>query len=477
MSGNFADKMYNYIMSEKLIADGDGIVVGLSGGADSVALLLALLEVSDRLSIDRSRIVAVHVNHMIRGEEADADQAFAEKLCERLGVSCRVYKRDVPSFARELGCTLEEAGRICRYRCFNETADKCGLEKIAVAHNQNDLAETLLFNMLRGSGINGLGAIKSSRDNIIRPVLFADRSEIECYLKEKHQDYVTDSSNLTLDYDRNKIRHVILPTMSEINQRAVPHLAELSREAHACYEYIHRQAVDIMERLDESGRSTNTIILDIDALSNQDRLICDHIIYEAVGRAAGVKKDITRKHIALVYELMRSGTGKKINLPYDVVVRVSYDKLIFENPAEERCEFYTEVNGPGEYHLMDMGTLVVSLMDNSGKMELPKKNYTKFFDYDKIMGTLCIRTPKQGDYIKIDDKGKTKKLSRVFIDAKVDRNTRNSLPVIAVDHEVLWAVGIIYNEAYRVDDKTKQILSIQYIGGQENGRKRQGDDK
>lgn len=461
---SFIDKMYNFILSENMLADADGIVAGVSGGADSVAMLVGLCELSEKLSLKKDKIIAVHINHMIRGEEADGDQKFVEALCEKLGICCKVFAKNIPELAKEKGLTLEEAGRLYRYQCFEEVSKAEGIQNIAVAHNQNDVAETLLFNILRGSGLNGLAAIKAKRDNIIRPILFASRNQIEEYLNDKKQDYVTDSTNLTLDYDRNKIRHIILPTMMEINDKAIEHLEALAKEAEDSYQYVHKSAKEFLDEYIDEG-NTSSLKVDLDKLQSADDLMCGHIIHEAIGVVAGKKKDITRKHVDSVKQLLTQGTGKQLSLPYELIARISYNQLIIEKTGKDTEDLCVDISKPGEYKLPDKGKLIVTMTDTVDAEQLLKNTYTKYFDYDKIMGTLCIRKPMQGDYIRIDGKGSTKKLSKLFVDMKIDRKVRESIPVIAVMDEVLWVIGVRYNEAYRVDDNTKNILCVEYVGG------------
>ena len=421
----------------------DGMVIGLSGGPDSVCLLRVMCELAGCFGIEKDRIYCVHINHMIRGGEADADEEFASRLCGKLGLPFVCFKKDIAAYAEEIGCSVEEAGRKYRYDCFRQVMKENNINRLAVAHNKNDVVETLIFNMLRGTGIKGMSGIRPVRDDVIRPLLFCNRADIEKYLEGIGQDYRTDSTNLSTDYDRNRIRHIILPELKKINSNAIEHIYSLAAEAEKVYEYVHRRAEEDMAGVlsgeDASDRdsvqedSFKIINIDINKLEKCDDIIKEHIIHEAIARVAGSRKDISRKNVLAVLELCRADTGKQVMLPYGIGARRSYDNIV--------------------------------IMGDCGAKETYSINiYTKMVDYGKIKGNVCIRTPKAGDYIIIDGKGSSKKLSRLFIDKKIDRIKRLTWPVIACDNEIIWAVGLRYSEAYKVDENTHKVMCINFKG-------------
>ena len=462
--GAFLNKVYNFIEENHMLSSSDKIIVGLSGGADSVCLLCALNMLKDRLSLGEDGIIAVHINHGIRGEEADGDENFARELCDELGIAFKSYKKDIIAYAKELKLSVEEAGRKYRYQCFNNTLAENNFTKIAVAHNKNDLAETVIFNMLRGSGLNGMAGIQPTRDNIIRPLLDVTRKDIEEFLESIEQDYREDSTNASLDYDRNKIRHSILPTMCDINQRAVEHICHMAKEANESYKFIHGKAMEEYESSVDADSNNKTVSLDVNQLYKYNPVLQEHIIHEALGEVAGAKKDISRKNVMSVVSLLYQDTGKFVELPYGIRARRSYDNLIISNYVEAVREYSIPIEKEGVYNIPGWGNLNISFIENETGLEVSKKIYTKMVNYDKIKGGLCIRTPKEGDYIIIDSAGNTKKLSRVFIDNKVDREKRISWPVVAVGDEVIWVLGLRYSEAYKIDDDTKKIIYMDFKG-------------
>ena len=458
----FEQKIYNYIQSEQLLEPGDRIIVGVSGGADSVCLLHVLAELSGACKLASDGLFVVHVHHMIREQEADRDAAFTKALCEQFGVGYREYKKDICAYAKENGMSVEEAGRTYRYQCFAETAEELGFTKIAVAHNQDDMAETVLFHIMRGSGLKGLAGISAKRENIIRPLLCVPRAEIEAYLREKKQDYCQDSTNESLLYTRNKIRHVILPCMREINGQAVAHICQIAKDAEESYNYIHDQAVAQCAPQELEDAFGKRVTLSVSELFKSGPVLQEHIVSEAIGQIAQNRKGITRKHIQSVVDLLYQDTGSAVQLPYGIVARRNYGELILSDKTETVQDYYVPIQATGVYDILDMGKLSVTVMPYADVCEVPKKDYTKLLDYGKIKGNLCIRTPENGDYIVIDTDENTKKISRVFIDAKIDRAQRANWPVLACGNEVIWVIGLRFSPSYYVGAETETVMYMEY---------------
>lgn len=485
----FEEKVLNFITEYGLLEKGDKLLLGVSGGADSVCLLKVIMALRDRLLLDKE-IVVLHVNHMIRGEEADEDEEFVKKLCASYGVYYRSYSKDIPAMAKELGISCEEAGRNYRYKVMNELAIEKKCTKIAVAHHANDLAETVLLNIIRGTGLSGLTGIEAKRGNIVRPLLCVKREDVEEYLKSSNQEFRTDSTNEQLDYTRNKIRHIILPAMEEINAGALDHIVSLARDAKNTDDYIAGIAGDFFDDkvmatssicVDNCGNDTvcRKVVCNVDELCKYESIIQNKMIHNMIGEACGKKKDITRRHIEAVVELLYGETGKKVILPYNLVARRNYGELIIENGQEisgnlsftEKVSYEKEElkvltsNKPISVYISS-GVLILEVVkatDELKKELSSKKNlYTKYFDYGKINFNVCIRIPDEGDYIVINEKGDRKKLNRLFIDAKVDREHRDNWPIVADDSMVMWAVDLRYNEYYKVDEDTEYILKITY---------------
>ena len=319
MGSSFEESVKRYMDSYDMLTAGGRVVVGLSGGADSVCLLLVL----KRLGYE---VHALHVNHMIRGGEEDRDESFVRELCEREGIELTVVRKDVPVLAKELHMSEEEAGRHIRYEAFEELATQLGgsgkAVKIAVAHNKNDLAETVIYNMIRGSSLQGIAGIRPVRGRIIRPLLMTKRTEIENYLSSVDQEFITDSTNLKTDYTRNRIRLEVLPILEELNDGAVDHLAAASIDA--------LKLRDDMDRRLSSGKfefTKDISRIDIGYLKELEELSQGELILRAMASVCGRRKDLTREHVQSVIGLAELESGKKISLPYGMVAERVYSEI------------------------------------------------------------------------------------------------------------------------------------------------------
>ena len=470
------DTIYKTIIEQNMSDKVSSIVIGLSGGADSVCLAVAVSMLAEKLELDKRDIHAVHINHMIRGGEADRDESFAGEICNKLGIGFEAFKVDIPAIAAGEGMTLEEAGRKKRYEVFAEKAAEYGAV-VAVAHNKNDNAETILFNLTRGSSLKGISGIPATRQmdfgdksiKIIRPLISVDRKEIEAFVEKAGMTYITDSTNLGSDYDRNKIRQIVLPELNKINSQASEHLCKAAKSAKMAFDYISKcckKQYGEFER-DEAGN----LVLYVEKIKALDSVLQEQLIYEAIIETAGRMKDISDRHVSALMGLLEQETGKKLDLPYNITARKSYDKILLA--GDNISDAYRRMSGNVTYEIFD----------KSNRFEISKKIYTKDADYDKIIGRLCgdicIRTPEDGDYIVINTDGSTKKLSRVFIDARIDRKERENWPVVAVGQEIIWVVGIRYSAAFNVDDDTEKIIRFTYteqIKGENYGRENQSTD-
>ena len=463
-------KAYSMLDFESIESKASGVVLGVSGGADSVALLSFFVSLRNSVA-PKLLLKVVHVNHMIRGEEADSDQEFVEELCKRLNVPYKVYREDIPAMAKKLDMTEEEAGRNYRYKAFRECALELEMEykckcRIAVAHNKDDLAETVLYNLIRGSSLLGLAGIKPVRDMIIRPLLDTSRAELEEYLKELGQDYVTDSTNLETEYTRNKIRHLVMPELKKMNSAAVQHIADVARDAlelgndigdrllcahdkeerepSGVYEYPDGRKQDIYEREEIS----------IAQLRNETHLAAGEMILGAIESVCGRRKDITREHLREVYELSEKESGKSVDLPYGMIAERVYDRIVIR--------MRTVLNEKGASDEVE-GRIVISHIPYSETLEISKKEYTKMIDCGKIKSTLVLRKPLPDDYIVISKDGGKKKLSRYFTAEKIERELRQAVPVVADGNEIVWVVGMRLSERYKIDSETQTVAVIEYI--------------
>lgn len=462
------DQVKQTIQEFHMLQPGDKIITGVSGGADSMSLFHILLELSEIMDI---QIHVVHINHLLR-KEADEEEAYVRRICEENQVPCTVFRRKIADYAEELGCSVEEAGRRYRYECFETVCDQENGQRIAVAHHLNDRAETLLFHMIRGTGMRGLGSIPAVRGKIIRPLIAVSRQEIETYLKEKQIRYYQDATNDSLDYSRNMIRHQVIPVLQGMNTGAVRHMGMISDLAEEYWSYAEGQAQILEEQcVIKCGNGEELLKTTADG---QPLLILRHVVYRMLVRVAGSARDIEQQHVTQVLGLLDKPTGKELALPYGLFARRNNSGIQIQKRSEkgeEMLKFQSvSITIPGITQFGQMGEVECRLVPMEPKVEISKKLYTEMLDYGKIHGTLCIRNPMPGDYFIVNKQGERKKLSRFFIDRKIPREKRSSVLVLAGGNQVYWIIGMRVSEAVKLTDNTKQVLQIEFrYKGEQDG--------
>lgn len=461
-------KVKVYVERFHMIEPKDTIVLGISGGADSVCLLKILARWKEAWGIS---LRAVHVHHQLRGEEADADERFVRELCENEGIPCRVFHEDVQGMAQREKIGLEEAGRIARYRCFATVCEDVGGGKIALAHHQDDLAETMLHHLVRGTGMAGLCSLKPVSGNGIRPLLCLEKEEILVYLKAAGQPWRTDSSNLEDDYTRNRIRHHVLEELkTEVNPRAVRHMAQLSEELEETRAVLAQVAA---EKRRQYVRKSEKGMLLAEELKKEPDLIGRQIVHDLLKEISGKQKDFTRIHVEAVQELWNRKVGARRDLPYGMQAIRTYDGIYLERKAE-KCEtrdsekkagIQINVHSQGT-ESFQIGELTLTVSRTARDFgEIPEKKYTKWFDYDRIKQTLVIRHRQPGDRICLFDGGGSKKLKDYLIDRKIPAQKRDQLWLLADGSDILWIIGDRISAAYKVTAESQRILQAEIKGG------------
>ena len=307
--------------------------------------------------------------------------------------------------------------------------------------------------------------IPAVRGRLVRPLLCLTREQIEAYLSEKSINWCTDSTNVDTSYDRNRIRHSVMPELLKINSGAVEHMAELAETLSEVDVFTRRAVEQAAEHC--VSQNKQELVVDIPALRSYPALIRQGVLYETAAACAEAKKDLTSRHIDACAGLLVRETGKRVDLPYGVQVKRSYDTLLFRRKTNERGALIKECElpVPGEINLPDGGVLTAEFADKK-QLSFEKNVCTKYLNYDKIKGTLCVRTPMPGDYIIFSERGGKKKLSRIFIDEKIEKSRRETWPVVACEDQVLWVVGLRYNEAYRIREDTERVLKLTYRNAQ-----------
>ena len=464
-----------------MVSPGDLVLAGVSGGADSVCLFWALLGLRKQLQFS---LEVIHVEHGIRGEESRQDAAYVKELCKRYQVTCHEVAVDVPAYCAQTGFGTEEAARVLRYDVFARFAKEKG-GKIALAHHMEDNAETILFQMVRGSSLTGLCGMQPVRKDengicYIRPLLFFHRAEVEAFLRTQEVAWCVDSTNTQLEYSRNFLRGNVIPELEKVNAQAIEHINQTAEHLSEIRDYLDfetekawKQFVQIEGRLQ----------LDVNGLLELHPVLQREIAYKAIVFLAKQKKDITSTHVADLLALCKGQSGKRISLPYGMKAWKEFERVymavsdgfdsdedVWEAAYEVSEEMLKEMLSSGKERTILFGiqgeSIRCRVFENNGELvEIPRKTYTKWFDYDKIKKGFCIRTRRSGDYFISDAAGHRKKLKTYFVDEKIPANERGKRWLLAQENEVLWLVGGRISEHIKVSQKTNLILEIRYEGG------------
>ncbi len=446
------------LSSEQLIDSGDCIVIALSGGADSVALLHLFIRIRELYNIT---LRAIHVHHGIRGAEADSDADFTKELCHNYGVEINIDSVDVPAYKSKQGLSTEEAARQLRYDAFDRQIaelKKAGKRvKLAIAHNKDDNAETIFINLARGTGLKGLAGIDVCRGDIIRPLISTGRAEIESYLSRHNIPYIVDSTNLEDGYTRNRIRHMVIPYIKKyINSMAVDNIYKASRYIREVDEYMDEEARAFIEEY--ASFASDKVTVSVVELKATKHILSTYIIRQLIQRLTCSLKDISSVHIEDIVNLINMQTGKSIDLPYSIVAYRDYSSICIEKKTDKNIDI-------GGYTLDNH--ISVKCFDYEKNMKIPQDKYRKWFDAALIGDSYELRYRLRGDYISIGG-GAHKSLKAYMIDVKIPSRLRDKLPLIAVGSHVVWLIGYRISEFYKISQDTKKVLEITYVGGEEN---------
>ncbi len=469
-----------------MLNKGDTVVVGLSGGCDSVSLFTLLQQFKDALDI---RIEAVHINHLIR-EESGLDEEFCVKLCETFDTPLHVYRIDVETIAREQKLSSEEAGRLERYNAFNKHCLD-HTYKIAIAHNKNDVAETFLMRLFRGSGVQGLKAIPPTRDNIIRPIIEIEREDLEGYLQEINQAFCTDETNFMPIYTRNKVRLSLLPEIkSTYNSNIVSTLYETSKILEEEDDFV--QSI-VLEKFSDvcDLHNNDVLLLNLEKLVGLHSYLQKLIILKSISYFIEHNRNISKKHVSGILDILETNGNKTINLPNNLWVTKSYTTLTFSlaNHLDKKSThndtlteqflqpdtlvYIKEINkylyakNLVQSEVLDYNNnpnYTLDIIKNINKTKDLKLKVVKeqifcyYIVYDNVnlkhnlaqnLNTnLKVRSRQIGDKISLNNIG-TKKLKDYFIDKKVPANLRDVTPIISLGDDVLWVIDF-YNQNYNI---------------------------
>ena len=455
------EKVLSTINKYELIKKGDKIVVGLSGGPDSVCLLHILSRMKDEWDLE---IYAAHLNHQIRGIEAQKDAFYISKLCEEMGITFFIKSINVPEYCERNGVSIEEGARQLRYEMFSEIKDKTKANKIAIGHNLNDQAETILMRIMRGTGLQGLKGIDYIRDGvIIRPILDIERKDIEEYCKHYKLNPRIDQSNLESIYTRNKIRLDLIPYMKDnFNSNVIESIVRMGNSLRSDNDYLENEA--LIKFKDISKINSDSVELKINSYTNLHSAIKVRVLRNAIKQILGDTNFIDQRHIDDIIELEdESKIDKVINLPRGIFVYRKKDSIIITNKeiVIEDLEFCYNIPSNGFIKIREIGVVIETQVMSIDKYKRSKSDKScKWFDFNKIEGGIVARNRRTGDKIKLS--GGSKKIKDLFIDIKIPKEDRSKVPIIA-DSQGILSVGNIRNsENYKIDSQTKEVLKVSF---------------
>lgn len=503
---DFYEKVKNYILKNELISEGDNVILGVSGGADSVALFRILVRLKDEIDF---RLSAVHIHHGIRKKSANKDEKFVKNLCEKYKVELKVFHKDIPLISKITKESEEECGRRIRYEIFEDLALQEDNSKIAVAHHINDQVETIVFRMLRGSGVKGLSGMEVKRDNIIRPFLCAKKYEILEYLGSISQKYREDETNENTQYSRNYIRMKILPKFEKIRDNSLDHIISLSKEAAEVNDFMEKKAKELLlEAAAEANR--NYLIKDsylrykTETILAAEPVLARTAVRMMIDEAGVSLKNVSRTHIEKIFKLLEKSESSEVHLPQGVKVilengvvyvnikrsQETFDKVLEEAQAlekyarveaavaladaekedtavlvrteKEELGFFFEVTDNGEYVLPCGITVRSKILTEFDMDNIPMDTNVKWVDYDKLEDGLCLRTRKIGDYLVINKRGDEGNLKNYMINEKIPKSERNMIPIVASGAKVYWVVGHRISEDVKVTEQTTRVLELSF---------------
>jgi len=444
------------IREHEMIGSDDRVVVAVSGGPDSVCLLEILVRLREIL---KASLIVAHLDHGLRPREDERETEFVETLARRLGIPCACERASQLANAR--GTCLEERARELRYRFFEGVLDKYHAQRVALGHNKNDQAETVVMNMLRGTGSAGLSGMPPVRENrYIRPLIHTTREEILAYLRERDLPYMTDSSNLETKYLRNRIRLELMPILLTYQPRLIDHLEDL---AFLCREENQFMEQEAEKRLQEMIMlaSEQAFDISIDALKGLPVPLKYRVIRGAIRRAKGNLRRMNLGHIRAVIELMTHRRPQaRINLPGHIVVKRIYNKLRFcAGEDMKKAEFSYHIEGTGRFHLKAINRTITC-------EEIPRRGFTGpspsdwqcFLDLETLRWPLIVRNFRPGDKFMPLGLNGFKKLKDLFIDKKIPHEQRKSIPILESNGDIVWVGGIRIDHRYRVREDTRKIL-------------------
>ncbi|MBI1921055.1 MAG: tRNA lysidine(34) synthetase TilS [Geobacter sp.] len=445
-----------FIREHDLFRKGERVVVAVSGGADSVALLDILASLEEY----RLQLVVAHLNHRLRGTESDGDEAFVRDLAARYGIPCEVATEDVLALSRARKLSLEEAGRLARYRFFDSLAEKHDASAIALAHHADDQAETVLMRLLRGAGTGGLAGMAPKSGLYIRPLLHVRRADIERYLFSRGLSFRTDSSNRDAAFLRNRVRLDLLPLLSSYNPSIAERLADTGEILAADEAYLAEISNERFSRL--ARFEGGALALSLEELAHEPRSLVLRLIRRAILDVKGDLRALSYRHIAAIERLLSSPRAHAtLMLPGGVVVKKSYGTIRFSTfVGEAFVPYEMMIAGSGTYRLPGGFELAIEPASPPSDWQ-GIGSRTAFIDPSAAPFPWTVRTFRTGDRIRPMGVGGSKKVKDLFIDRKIPLDVRRRLPLLFAGEALLWVAGVVRGDAALVTKSSGEVLKVE----------------
>jgi tRNA(Ile)-lysidine synthase len=448
----------------KMISLGDQILVGVSGGPDSLALLHILTRLKDKMGLG---LYPVHLDHMFRGKESQEDALFVANFCKELKLPLIQDRIDVPAYLVENKVSSQQGARDVRYKFYREVAQKVGANKLAVGHHAGDQAETVLLNLIRGAGLKGLKGIPPVRDDIVRPLLEISKEDILDYCKDWNLSSRTDSSNLKTVYFRNKIRLELMPLLQEqYNSGVVDSLIRLSEIVRDEDEYLEILAEKALKKVIHS-RGEERIAIGLEEFSGLPCAIKRRLLVSVWKSLAGENQGLSYKHVESVIEAADGGGDNcRVQMPGGLFAVKRYGLLeIIKKDSLPPIGFYQyRLNIPGITSIPEINKDIVTEIFDRKDCENPKKLSASeaLLDFEKLLDPLFVRKRREGDVF-LPFGGGTVKLKKFLIDLKIPREQRDSIPIVTTGENIVWLAGLRSAEKWKITDETKSCLKLTLI--------------
>lgn len=467
-------RVQKQIEQQQLLLPGETIVIGVSGGVDSIGLLHILTRLNEQYHYDW-KLHVVHLNHGFRGKEADEDAAYVQEMCHTLGVICHSYYRDMPTLMKESGLGAQVASREVRYQLFIDTALEVGASKVAVAHHADDQVETVLFRMMRGTSLQGFSGMPVRRwlvpdmIELVRPLLSITREELEKYCEIHQLSPRHDSSNDSRKYKRNLIRQDIIPVLSQVNARAKEHILQLAELANSDDTYLQSLSEEALNRI-IVRKENNEIILKKKCFETLDLALQRRMIPLLLSYLS-TETEWSLQHVEAVLRMIsQPNPSASLDLPDGIRVERMYEQICFykgtEVSSNNKSFFSYKLNVPGTTWIPE-AELYIHIRSISFKEDLPE-SYTRtptlaIFDANALLGELMVRSRLPGDRISFSTNTgiHTKKVKDILIDHKVPKNKRDRIPLLFSGDQLLWIPGVKRSAHAWINDKSNRYYLIQ----------------